>query len=41
MKAEEVACAHARIEFLESARPLADGLNAVMDLAAMPGGDER
>jgi 23S rRNA U2552 (ribose-2'-O)-methylase RlmE/FtsJ len=41
MKTEEVACAHARIEFLDSVRPLADGLNAVVDLAAAPGGDER
>jgi hypothetical protein len=39
MKAEEVACAHARIEFLEGQRPLADWLNAVVDLAAMPGGE--
>jgi hypothetical protein len=39
MKLEELACAHARIEFLDSVRPLADGLNVVMDLAAMPGGE--
>jgi hypothetical protein len=41
MKLEEFMSAHARIVWLESARPLADGLNAVMDLAAMPGADER
>jgi hypothetical protein len=28
--------AHARIEWLESARPLADSLNVIADLAAMP-----
>jgi hypothetical protein len=39
MTAEEVACAHARIEFLDAQRPLADALNLVADLAATPGGE--
>jgi hypothetical protein len=39
MKVEEVACAHARIEFLDAQRPFADALNLVADLAAAPGGE--
>jgi hypothetical protein len=39
MKLEEFMSAHARITFLESARPLADALNVVADLAAAPGGE--
>jgi hypothetical protein len=39
MKAKEVACAHARIEFLESARPLADSLNVLSDAFLAPGGE--
>jgi hypothetical protein len=39
MKLEEFMSAHARIEWLESARPLADALNVVADLAAAPRGE--
>jgi hypothetical protein len=39
MKLEEFMSAHARVVWLESARPLADALNVVADLAAAPGGD--
>jgi hypothetical protein len=39
MKLEEFMSAHARVEWLESARPLAEALNVVADLAAAPGGE--
>jgi hypothetical protein len=39
MKLEEFMSAHARVVWLESARPLADALNVVADLAAAPGGE--
>jgi hypothetical protein len=41
MKLEEFMSAHARVVFLEGQRPLADAVNLIADLAAMPGGDER
>jgi hypothetical protein len=41
MKLEEFMSAHARIEWLESARPLADSLNVLSDALVAPGGDER
>jgi hypothetical protein len=41
MKLEEFMSAHARIEWLESARPLADSLNVLSDAFLAPGGDER
>jgi hypothetical protein len=39
MKLEEFMSAHARVVWLEGQRPLADWLNAVVDLAAAPGGE--
>jgi hypothetical protein len=39
MKLEEFMCAHARVVWLEEQRPLADALNLVADLAAMPGAE--
>jgi hypothetical protein len=41
MKLEEFMSAHSWVVWLEGQRPLADWLNAVADLAAMPGGNER
>jgi hypothetical protein len=39
MKLEEFMSAHARIEWLESARPLADSLNVLSDAFLAPGGE--
>jgi uncharacterized protein (DUF2461 family) len=39
MKLEEFMSAHSLVVWLEGQRPLADWLNAVVDLAAAPGGE--